>query len=277
MSHLDLLFADTRDSILDAAARLTAAAEAPGEVVRRLDRSGRRAIVELIRRSDGSLAVRKRFRPGKEAFFRRELRALTTLGRIFPDVVPAVLESGRNFVVMPYYADVRTRFGLPMPVWALRKALLSAKAFFDHGFVLRDFRPHNLIIESGHRIKIVDYEDAFERDLDASTAHVGGFEILSPDEFDLYWGRVAGLSLHSLMNDPLWLLYLKRWTFGYAWSALAVLRKVNRHLAKRIDRRRQRMALRHARRRAHASRQDQAVAEVPPSIARTMPSPAKGH
>jgi hypothetical protein len=281
MSHLDLLFAETRDSILDAAARLSAAADAPGEVVRRLDRSGRRAIVELIRRADGSLAVRKRFRPGKEEFFQRELSALTTLGRLFPDVVPTILETGRNFVVIPYYADARarlgTRLGLPMPVRTLRKAFLSAKAFFDRGIVLGDFRPHNLIVESGHRIKIVDYEDAYERSPDAPPPHLGGLEILSPDEFDMYWGRAAGLSLHSLMNDPLWLLYLKRWTFGYPSSAIAALRKVNRNLAKHIDRRRQRMALRHARRLANASRQAQAVADdIPPSIAGTMPSPAKG-
>jgi hypothetical protein len=230
-----------------------ASASAHGDVIRRMDRSGRRAIVEIIRRADGSLVVRKRFRPGKEEFFRRELKALTALHSVCPDVVPEVLEHGENFIVMPYHADTRTRLGgrleLPIPLPALRKAFVSAKTFFDHGFVLADFRPHNLIIESRDQIKIIDYEDVYERGPNREASDFYALAMFRPDEFDRCWGRAAGLSLQSLNHDPLWKLYSKRWTLGCACAATSALRKAMRNAARHIERRRQRMALNHARRR----------------------------
>lgn len=256
--HLELLFPDTRDAIAGAASRLLASASARGDVIRRMDRSGRRAIVELIRRADGSIVVRKRFRPGKEEFFRRELKALKALRTVCPDVVPDVLEVGGNYIVLPYYADTRTRLGgrleLPIPVLALRKAFMSAKAFYDHGFVLADFRPHNLIIESRDQIKIIDYEDVYERDANREPSDFFALPMFRPDEFDRCWGRAAGLSLQSLTHDPLWMLYSKRWTLGYANAATSALRKASRNAAKHIERRRQRMALNHARRRVDANK-----------------------
>jgi hypothetical protein len=256
-SHLDLLFPEECKVILEDAARLSAAVEVPGDIVRRLDRTSRRAAVEVIRRQDGSLAVRKRFRPGKEIYFRRELNALTTFGRVCPDLVPEVLEHGEGYIVMPLYADARTRLGgrieLPIPVPALRKAFLAAKALFDHGFILSDFRPHNLIVQSSHQIKIIDFEDIQERRAGEDPSDFGSLEIFQPDEFDRAWGRAAGLPLHSLLNDPLWKLQMKRWTFGYLTSGASALRKAQRSLARSIDRRRQRTALRRARRAAKAA------------------------
>jgi len=254
-SHIDLLFPETREVILEAAARLTAAAEVSGDVVSRLDRTSRRAAVEVIRRQDGSLAVRKRFRPGKETYFQRELNALTTFGRICPDLVPEVLEHGEGYIVMPFYADTRTRLGieLPIPVPALRKAFLGAKTLFDHGFILSDFRPHNLIVQGRHQIKIIDFEDIQERRAGEGPSDFGSLEIFQPEEFDRAWGRAAGLPLHSLLNDPLWKLQMKRLTFGYLTSGASALRKAQRSLARSIDRRLQRTALRRARRAAKIS------------------------
>lgn len=256
-SHLDLLFPDTYKVIREAAARLSAAVELPGDVVCRLDRASRRAAVEVIRRHDGSLAVRKRFRPGKETYFQRELNALTTFGRVCPDVVPEVLEHGEGYIVMPLYADTRTRLGgrieLPIPVPALRKAFLAAKTLFDHGFILNDFRPHNLIVQSSHEIKIIDFEDIQERRTGEGPSDFSDLEIFQPDEFDRAWGRAAGLPLDNLLNDPLWKLKMKRLTFGYLTSGVSALRKAQRSLARSIDRRRQRAALRRARRAAKAS------------------------
>jgi hypothetical protein len=277
-SHIDLLFPDAREKIFDAAARLLASVDLPGEVVRRLDRNGRRAIVEIIRREDGSLAVRKRFRPEKEAYFRRELSALSALGRICPDVVPEVLEYGENYVVMPYYTDMRRRLGgrleLPIPVPALRKAFLAAKSMFDHGYALVDFRPHNLIIQRNHQIKIIDFEETQERCPDERPSDFSDLEVFEPDEFDRAWGRAAGLPLHSLLYDPLWMLHLKRWTFGYLTAGTSTLRKVQRGIVRKIDRRRERMALRRARRRANAltagSVRDHQTAGTP-QTAETMP------
>jgi predicted Ser/Thr protein kinase len=259
VSHIELLFPDASDAILEAAARLVASVDVPADVVRRLDRGGRRAIVELIRRTDGSLAVRKRFRPGKEEFFDRELQALTTLRAICPDVVPEILEQGENYLVMPYYADTRTRIGgrleLPIPLPALRKAFISARAFFDHGIVLGDFRPHNLVVEDRNRIKIIDYEDAHERLPNEAPSEFAALDMFRSDAFDRGWGRAAGLSVHNLMNDPMWKLYARRWTLGYPSAAASALRKARRSLMRRIERHRQRTAVRHARRLPNAPRQ----------------------
>ena len=255
--HLDLLFPEECATILEDAARLIAAADLPGEVVRRLDRSGRRAIVEVIRSNDGTLAVRKRFRPGKEAYFERELAALTMLGRISSDVVPPLIESGPNFVVTPYYPGRRSPLArwLPIPVPALRKAFLSAQAFFDHGYVLPDFRPHNLIVQNSRTIKIVDLEDVYERK-PGDPSDFASLEMLQPEMFDSYWGRATGLTPKSLLSDPLWLLYIKRIMIGFPAAGLSMLRKLHRRIGKRVKRRRQRIELRRARRLAHASHAD---------------------
>ncbi len=252
--HLDLLFPEECATILEHAVRLTAAVDLPGKVVRRLDRSGRRALVEVIRSKDGTLAVRKRFRPGKEPYFERELAALTALGQISSDVVPPVIESGPNFIVTPYYADRRSPLArwLPIPVPALRKAFHSAKTFFEHGYVLPDFRPHNLIVENSRTIKIVDLEDVYERK-PGDTSDFASLEMLQPEMFDSYWGRATGLTPKSLLSDPLWLLYIKRIMIGFPAAGLSMLRKFYRRIGKRVQRRRQRIALRRARRLAHAS------------------------
>lgn len=81
-------------------------------------------------------------------------------------------------------------------------------------------------------------------------------DVLQPEMFDRLWGRATGLTPKSLLNDPMWLLYIKRLTIGFPASALSTLRKYHRSLEKRVERRRQRIALRHARRLAHASQSD---------------------
>ncbi len=252
-AHLRMLFPENHDAICDAAAQLSEVVCAPGEVVRRLNRSGRNAIVEIIRRDDGSIAVCKRFRPGKENFFKRELHALSTLRAICPDVVPDILERGQNYIVIPYYKDVRRRIAgveLPIPVMALRKAFLAAQTFFEHGFELRDFRPHNLIVEGKNRVKIIDYEEAYEISPSNGRSRFGSLRTFQPIVFDNDWGRAVGLSLQSLLNDPPWRLYLKRWTVGYPMACVSVFRKARRNLARSIARRRERIAVKNARRAA---------------------------
>ena len=252
-AHLRLLFPENHDAICDAASRLLEVGRAPGEVVRHINRSGRNAVVELIRRDNGSIAVCKRFRPGKEHFFKRELHALSTLRTICPDVVPEILEQGSNYFVMPYYKDVRRRIAgveLPIPVMALRKAFTALQTFFEHGFELRDFRPHNLIIEGKNCVKIIDYEAVYEIDPSKGPLRFRDQRIFQPMVFDDTWGRAVGLSLQSLLNDPPWRLYLKRWTVGYPMAGFSALRKARRNLARSIARRRERLAVKNARRAA---------------------------
>ena len=250
LGYIDAAMPEMRQSILDAAKRLVDETHVPGEVVKCLSRSGRRAVVELIQHRSGRLAVRKRFRPGKEEFFERELGALKDLGRLCPDEVPSLLEYGNNYIIMPFYEDARSRFsrklGLPLPVPAMRKAMRAAKAFFDHGYVLGDFRPHNLIVEGRGRIKIIDFEDAYRHRAEGAQ-RFQDIELFQPRAFDEKWGRAAGLSAHSLMRDPLWLLYAKRYSVGYIMLMRSVLKKAARNARRSVDRRLQRSAMKRKR------------------------------
>lgn len=219
------------DQILADADKLLDRVNLDGEILQRFPNRGRRSVVELVRQKDGQVVVRKKFRPGKEEYFQRETHALVELKFISPEAVPQILEIGDNYFTMPYYkAKITQKLKLPIPVQALRKSFVAANKFFDNGYVMLDFRPQNLIVSKRNDVKIIDYElvyycaDKEFFETYSFTDVVCGNIVLFPfcdgkssgdgKKYYRAWGRYTFLSLNSLLNDPIYLLYLKRWTVG---------------------------------------------------------------
>lgn len=224
--YLDLAMPEFKERILQEADRSIEDMNLGGEVVHRFDRSGRRSIVELLRQSDGSLVVRKIFKPGNEAYLEREVQTINELRKISPDTVPQVLEHGKNYFIMPFYEDARVwltkNFNPLLPIRALRKTFLSVQKFFEHGYVFADFRPHNVIIQNGNEVKIIDYEHVYNRSVD----DVLKKNVFYGDNYNRVWMRKTALPLQSLLHDPLWLAYSKRWSVGYFLAAGAMIKKM---------------------------------------------------
>jgi hypothetical protein len=224
---------------------LLAQVRLPGEVVQQFRQKGRRSIVELVRQEDGQIVVRKIFRPGREEYFAREVDAIRSLGQINPDIVPEILEIGPNYFTMPYYKQRWTqRLKFPIPVPAMKKLFVGASQFFERGYLMFDFRPQNIIVSGRNDVKIIDYEKFYDRSghellkkysfsdfLNGKISRIPFAENpLAVDGRKYYqaWGRSTAVPLSSVLNDPLYLVYLKRWTYGYYVFGKSLLMKTSK-------------------------------------------------
>jgi hypothetical protein len=230
------------------AEELLAQVHLPGEVIREFKHRGRRTVVQLVRQKDGRNVVRKIYRPGQEEYFNREIDALNSLKQINPDIVPEVLEVGPNYFTMPYYKQIWTqRLKLPLPVPAMKKVFAGANQFFERGYLMFDFSPQNLIVSGRNEVKIIDYEMFYNyagHDLIKKysfTDFLDGKILRAPirenpaavrgRKYYQRWGRFTAVPLNSVLNDPLYLVYLKRWIYGpyvFGKSLLMKTRKWNR-------------------------------------------------
>jgi hypothetical protein len=164
------------------------------------------------------------------------------LSEINPDIVPEVLEIGQNYFTMPYYKQKLTqRLKFPIPVPAMKKVFVGANQFFERGYLMFDFRPQNLIVSGRNDVKIIDYEKfynysghellkkySFSDFMNGKISRVPfGENPLAVDGRKYYqsWGRVTAVPLSSALNDPLYLVYLKRWTYGYYIFGKSLLMK----------------------------------------------------
>lgn len=255
--YIALAMPEFAEAILSKGEKLLADCAAEGEVIGTMTRSGKRAVVELVNWR-GTTAVRKRFRPGMERYFVRELQALRHLNSVGEEAVPQLLDSGANYIVMSYCRDERYALSrsarLPLSVTAVRNAFQAARRIFDEGVVLHDFRPHNLVVGPKNAVTIIDFEDAAIRGEEDSDLKFEDLDAFAQSNFGRTWGRASGIGYHSLVNDPLWLLRLKRWTIGNARIAYESLKKAGRNVTRSIERRRQRASTKRALRAAREKR-----------------------
>ena len=245
LAYIRIAAPELADQLLSETDKLLGEANLPGEVLHRFQKRARRAVVELIRQADGRLVVRKKFRPGREDYFRREISAIQELHRINPDTVPEILEFGKNYFTMPYYKMRLTqKLRLPLPIPALQKTFLSARQFFNNGYVMLDFRPNNIIVSGRNEVKIIDYEYMFncsEKEffqkynfddfVNGKIPKFPFFRVFYSADGKRYfrtWGRFTAVPLNSLLQDPLYLVYIKRWTIGVLVLARSVLVKIGK-------------------------------------------------
>ena len=249
--YVSILMPELEDKLMADAYRLTDEVHAEGSVLGPLGGCEKRACVELVDLGQGGLGVRKRFRPGREAYFEKEVRALEVLHPIFPEFVPELLERGKNYIVIPFYKDMRRKkllnmINLPLPVPVLKSAFVAVKRFYDHGFIMHDFRPHNLIVGPHGNFKFIDFEDTVERTAGEAALDFFALPLFEPDKYDHGWGRAAGASPQSILYDSLWILYLKRFSMGYPRIIWSALRKAGRNEARKYKRRSNKRAARRA-------------------------------
>ncbi len=195
-------------------------------VFKTLTRLGRRAKVEIVEHA-GRLAVVKTFKPYQERYCRREADAMRRLSRTIPEI-PPVLASDRYRVVYPYYDDVlqyRRNSGKLFPLGAAKQAIGVLRQVYEAGFALIDAHVENVLIDRAEGLKLIDFEfcyryphkpASFEEsydvagcpaDFDGDLPHGGAMSYATG------WQPFVGLSLPSLLHDPLWLQHVKR--FGY--------------------------------------------------------------
>lgn len=231
------------------------------EMVDDLTRIGRRASTQLVRLSDGGLGVRKRFFPGAERHFEREVEALRALGGIRPDLIPPILELGPDYLVIPYYAgkiDFGRFLGMPgiryLPLPLLREIFGAAREFYEAGYVLLDFHMANIIVTPRDGIKFIDFEYAFNvGDLHRRIPFEESYTLCGPPpdwdddlpfmrptdgrHYQRSWRYNTGLTAHSLLNDPAWLQHLKRTAFFPVRLATTFRRRVADRIWQAIRRR----------------------------------------
>ena len=220
--YLRIAFPDERAEFEERLAALQRGFPEPEGVVERLTRYGRRARVDLIEQH-GRPAVRKTWRPHCERFVQREMFVRREFGRQRTEV-PEVLDSGPNYLVMPYYGDACDRRQL-IPLAIARQAMDFLRFLWQQGYDAVDFHPGNLLLDADGNLKVIDFEFVHEyshrperfEDCYALAGLPEDFEGDRPEfsrgldaPYEHYWLPRVGLSLHSLLHDPPWLQHLKR-------------------------------------------------------------------
>ncbi|MCC0176455.1 hypothetical protein I4641_05615 [Waterburya agarophytonicola K14] len=193
-----------------------------------LTRFGRRAKVEVIEYGD-RLAVQKTFRPGCEKFWQREIFASQAFAKDCL-AIPPLLDYGENYLVHPYYDDIlkfRNRQSKLLPLAIAKQAMATLRFFYEQGYAPIDFQPANIIVDRSSGLKILDFEFLYQYDCKPESFEQC-YELAGiPDDFpgdkpnfrlemsyDARWKPYIGLSLDSLLRDPLWLQQIKRFVFA---------------------------------------------------------------
>ena len=222
--YLQIAMPDEIDQIKDKITKLRASFITTQPVKQQLSNLGRRSKIELIE-YQGSLAVKKTFRPTCERFLKREIFVMEKFSKIRSEI-PPLLEYGSNFIIFPYYENIlrfKRRQSRLLPLQVAKQAIETLCFFYELGYSLIDFHPANLIVDSKTGLKLTDFEflykyktqpESFEKCYD-----IAGI----PDDFDgdkpldlaiicysKMWKPYIGLSLTSLLHDPVWLQHTKR-------------------------------------------------------------------
>ena len=222
--YLQIAMPNEIDQIKDKITKLRASFITTQPVKRQLSNLGRRAKLELIE-YQGSLAVKKTFRPGAERFLKREIFVMEKFSKIRSEI-PPLLEYGSGFMIYPYYENIlRLKRGQSrlLPLQVAKQAIETLCFFYELGYSLIDFHPANLIVDSKTGLKLIDFEflykyktqpESFEKCYEIAGIPAD-FDEDKPDAFETIcysktWEPHIGLSLTSLLHDPVWLQHAKR-------------------------------------------------------------------
>ena len=193
-----------------------------------------RGHVELIL-YHGRYAVRKVYPEESAHYLAREYEIMQQFGGVRPEI-PEVLEKGQNYLIYPYYENNINIYTKPdgilprrlMPLRIAKQALDVLRFLHEHGYAIIDFHPGNVLYSRKYGIKIIDYEYAqkyigaippFQASYalkGTPTDYKGDVPLSWPvgrSPYTVKWQPYTGLTLNSLLNDPVWLQHLKRTFF----------------------------------------------------------------
>ncbi len=193
-----------------------------------LTRFGRRAKVEVIDYQN-KLAVKKTFRPDCKKFFQRELFVYQSFEKKC-STIPNLIDYGSNYLIYTYYDDIllfQNRQSKLLPLYIAKQAIKTLNFFYEQGYALIDFQPANIIVDRHAGFKVIDFEflyqyknrpDSLEQCYELSGIP-DDFDGDKPDfklkmSYETRWKPYVGLSLKSLLYDPVWLQYIKRFCYG---------------------------------------------------------------
>lgn len=227
-NYLQLALPERVDAIRQEIKQLHRLVETEYPVQKQLGKYKRRSKVELIQ-YNGQLAVKKTFRPGYERFLEREI----LIRQLFAEQrteVPPLLEQAALSFISPYYDDrlkfnPRARLKKLLPLSVVKQVMAFIRFLYSQGFTVLDLQPQNIIVDRSGKIKLIDFEHLHRYDHQPA-AFEQCFELAGcPPSFDgdlphdasvsyeAVWQPYVGLTLDSLLHDPIWLQHLKRWAF----------------------------------------------------------------
>ncbi len=207
-------------------------------IKRDLTRFANRAKVELIEYQN-KLSVKKTFKPGCEKFFRRELFVYQSF-RQKHFAIPTLIDYGSNYLICPYYDDIllfQNRQSKLLPLSIAKQAIETLNFFYKRGYAPIDFQPANIIVDRHAGLKLIDFEFLYQYKKRPNSLEEC-YELAGiPDDFDgdkpdfklklsyeTRWQPYVGLSLKSLLYDPVWLQYVKRFIYGITHLPIRFLR-----------------------------------------------------
>ena len=129
------------------------------KVIKDISENKRRAKVEIID-FEGQKAVKKTYKAGKERFLNRERYVYGELSKEC-GFIPELLDSGDNYIVIPYYETLRFSGNERTKNKMLKKYKKEiydiSEFFYNKGYALIDFHPGNLLITK-NGLKVIDFE-----------------------------------------------------------------------------------------------------------------------
>ncbi|MDP3535669.1 MAG: hypothetical protein Q8S08_09805 [Halomonas sp.] len=152
------------DKIRQTVQHYNAAFRTPYPVLADLSKQVCRAKVELID-FHGTEAICKTFRPGRERYLEREVRA-RELGASLPEV-SRLLEVGSHYLVFERYANRMDRILSPrapfslhglLPIWTIERVRAVILHYRRLGYECIDLNPQDLIYDPCQGLKIIDFE-----------------------------------------------------------------------------------------------------------------------
>lgn len=210
---IDELLPARKSSIQVSVAKREAAFATPFPVVHSFQGHRNNAKVEVVRH-EGHLRVCKVFRPGREQYLANELNGLRLSNQV-PEIPPA-LDSGRNWVVMPWFEsarplpELRNRFGfVPLPL--ARKAFQILKRVHERGYLHLDFHPDHVLVLKNGDVRLIDFDRLVRMkealSFEQSPAVAGYDDWLDedgpngdPPSYQGRWERLTGVSFERLMG-----------------------------------------------------------------------------
>lgn len=178
----------------------------PYPVLADLSKQVCRAKVELVD-FHGTEAICKTFRPGRERYLEREVKA-RELGASLPEV-SRLLEVGPHYLVFERYANRMERILSPrapfshhglLPIWTIERIRAVILHYRRLGYEFIDLNPQDLIYDPCQGLKIIDFE----------------FLQPGPDEIETLKGNYAWYAVPSRFTGDLPLSthqssYRQRW------------------------------------------------------------------
>lgn len=164
LHYLNKVVPEQVDSIRQEARDYNAAFRTPYPVLADLSKQVCRAKVELVD-FHGREAICKTFRPGRERYLEREVRA-RELGASLPEV-SRLLEIGPHYLVFERYANRMERILAPrapfaphglLPIWTIERVRAVILHYRRLGYECIDLNPQDLIYDPCQGLKIIDFE-----------------------------------------------------------------------------------------------------------------------